>query len=191
MKCCCPQKTMFHNWCPIHAEWEKRGLTTIEPCPCASFSEIGVIILILHVRKQVYRGQGACLKSCNYSNWSCNSNSNLSDFKIYALSTTLPPISYIESKFWPHQFSCAVTPFCLLTSQRHPSALIPTFSWFVCLLLASHPHVRPTHGHTLEPSFNITFNLFLPHLSGIITTPDQPLPFAFSVLSSLKETITG
>lgn len=34
-------------------------------------------------------------------------------------------------------------------SQGHPSALISTFSWFVCLLLASHPHVRPTHDHTL------------------------------------------
>lgn len=80
----------------------------------------------------------------------------MSDLKIYALSTMWPPIFYTESKFWSYQFSCAFTPLCFLTSQRHPSALLfspglPAPLW---------PHIPPRpHDYTLEPSFTITLNL--------------------------------
>ena len=70
-----------------------------------------------------------------------------------------------------------------LTSQRHPNALLfspglPAPLW---------PHIPPRlHDYTLELSFTITLNLC--PLPGIITTSDQPLQCAFSVLSLLQKT---
>lgn len=127
---------------------------------CQFFWDMCHYTYFTYKETEVSRFQGVCLKACSYSILDYNSNSNLTDYKIYALSTMLPARSYIWSPNSGPTSSLVLSPhsvFLLHGDTPVTWSLLPP-----CLSDSFWPHIQPrTYYYTLESSFNITFNLCL------------------------------